>query len=98
MFLKDLSTAPKSEDQRFIFLKSNSNVLRNIEVAAIKYCSKESYAVLLHREEKLSSSNLLAEIARVTASREVVGAFITLKTKGMSVKPRTDLIPFHRGK
>jgi hypothetical protein len=52
---------------------------------------------LLHPEETLSSPNFLAEIARVTAPREVVGAFIALKAKGIQIKPRADMIPFHRG-
>jgi len=98
MFAKDLKTVPMVKDPRFIVLQSNSNQIRNIEVATIKHCDTKGYAVLLHSNEKLTNINFLSNLAKAVKPRDILGAFVNLEYKDSLLQSLQEWSHFHRGR
>jgi hypothetical protein len=92
-----MQVPPASTDPRIKYVKSSSQKIRNIEVAVTQHCNVKGYAVLLHKEETFIHKEVLKEIAKEVQSREIVGAFISLRIGDNTITPGDDVLYFHRG-
>jgi hypothetical protein len=89
---------PQLEDERYVIINSSFNSVRDIEMAVTQHCHPQGYAVLLNYNERFSSPEALAEIAKGVGPVDIVGAFLSLRHEGRTISPKEEYARFHRGR